>query len=205
MSFKRLALFAGAVLMLFGASAGFAAKDCPEKSLFVNISSERVRAVQVGLLVAMANAGGEELAPLGGAGQEAEVQLFFADAAAPYVLDLGTLDEDQANALEVYLISEFGYGVADVARLQEQNPVDDGLPGIFFLQNEPPYGYGAEVYACTMCVMETLAAIDAPFDPEDPSTLMPYMIEGAKLMTPDGFHVIYDRRGCGTTATVISY
>lgn len=208
MLFKKLAIFVVTMLMLFGAAAGFAAQDCPEKSLFVNISSERVRAVQVGLLVAMANAGGDELEASGGPGQEADVQLFFADAAAPYVLNLSMLDQNQTDALNLYLSTEFGYTVADIERLQEQNPDDDDLPGIFFLQDEPPFGYSADVYACTMCVMETLGAIGAPFDPQDPSTLMTYLIEGAELMTPDNFYVIYDRKdpkGCHPTAAVISY
>lgn len=204
MLFKKFAISASVVLMLFSSSAGFAAKDCPEKSLFVNISSERVRAVQVGLLVAMANAGGEELvATAGGAGQEADVQLFFADAAAPYVLNLDILSEAEIDALDQHLKSEFGYGVVDVQRLQEQSPPIDKLPGIFFLRD----AYSATIHACTLCVMETLGAIGAAFDPDNPATVMPYLIEGAALMKPDGFYVIYDRkeRGCTTTATVISY
>jgi hypothetical protein len=201
---KRFALFAGMLLLMqFVSPAGFAAKDCVEKSLFVNISSERARAVQVGLLVAMANAGGEELVgTAGGAGQEADVQLFFADAAAPYVLDLDTLGAAQKEDLDYHLRDEFGYGVDDVQRLQEQDPVSNGLPGIFFLRDE----YGAGIYVCTMCVMETLGAIGVDLN-QGPGAVLPYLIEGAKLMKPDGFSVIYDRkeRGCSTSATVISY
>lgn len=207
MLFKRLVIGIGMLTLILGASAalaGFGPRHCPEKSLFVNISSERVRAVQVGLMVAMANAGGEELAALGGAGQGAAIQLFFADAAAPYVLDLEQLEADgKLAALDTYLRDEFGYGIEDVARLQTQQPVTDQLPGILFLQQ----GYDAQVYACTLCVMETLGAIGVVFDPDDPATLMPYLIDGTVLMTPDQFSVIYDRkqRGCDTAATVISY
>jgi hypothetical protein len=205
MLYKSLVTIATAMLMLFGSSAAIGGQVCPEKSLLVNISAERVRGVQVGLLVAMANAGGEELAPLGGPGQEADVQLFFADAAAPYVLDLDALTDEQKDTLDLYLTAEFGYGVADVARLQTQNPVDDGLPGIFFLQDEPPLGYDVEVYACMLCVMETLGAIGI-IDPPDVSM---YLIAGAEPMTPDKFSVIYDRKGSKgcrpATASVISY
>ncbi len=205
MLYKWLTTFAMGVMLFFSSSAGIAGELCQAKSLLVNISSERVRAVQVGLLVAMANAGGDELTPLGGPGQEADVQLFFADAAAPYVLDLDSLTVEQRAELDLYLDSEFGYGVDDIQRLQEQNPVDDNLPGIFFLQDEPPFGYAVDVYACTMCVMETLTDIGVAFEPAD---LSPYLIEGAELMTPDRFSIIYDRKereGCRTTASVISY
>lgn len=201
MLYKSLVTFATAMLMLFGSSSAIAGQVCPEKSLLVNISAERVRGVQVGLLVAMANAGGEELAPLGGPGQEADVQLFFADAAAPYMLDLDALTDEQEAALDLYLTEEFGYGVADVARLQTQNPGADGLPGIFFLQD----GYDVEVYACMLCVMETLGAIGIT----DPPDVFMYLIEGATPMTPDKFSVIYDRKGSKgcrpVTASVISY
>jgi hypothetical protein len=197
MMYKFLAMLAGALMMVLGTSLGVAADCGPEKSLFVNIASERVRAVQVGLLVAMANASPED-SDMGGQG--AAVQLFFADAAAPYVIDLEKLSNPQRSRLNGYLKSEFGYQVDDVERLQSQDPMIDGLPGILWLRDT----FFARIFACSLCVTETLHAIGIEIGPEE---LADYMIEGAEMMTPPAFDVIYDSEadGCTTSAAVISY
>ena len=196
---RYILLLIGALLITLGSSLGVAQEiTCPEKSLFINISSERVRAVQVGLLVAFANAAPPEMEGVNGQG--AAVQLFFADAAAPYVIDSDKLSHSQRHRLDGYLRKTFGYGISDVERLQSQNLMVDGLPGIFAMRDM----FGAQVFACSLCVSETLHAIHLEVDGLE---LMDYLIEGAELMTPPGFSVIYDieTEDCSTKAAVISF
>jgi len=182
-----------------------------DKSLLVNISAERPRGVQVALLVAFANAAGETMGGQPFGGQGALVQLFFSDAAAPYVLDLTELTVDEVEALEEYLQAEFGYGIADLLTLQGGDPDPNGqLPDILTLQ-----GMGANVYACNLCVVETLAAVveilegngvTTSIDPED---FEAYLLDGVEVMSPDKFSVMYDRTEkkprCDISAAVISF
>jgi hypothetical protein len=200
---KHFALLSSALMMVISYSLALAQEVCVDKSLFVNISSERVRAVQVGLIVAMANASPEEQG-----GQGAAIQLFFADAAAPYVIDTEKLSRAQSSKLNGYLKKEFRYTLSDVQRLQTQDAVFNAEgqllepPGILWLH----YVFGAEIYACNVCVEETLAAIGIDVEAEGFS-LSAYMIPEATVMTPNKFGVLYDREvdSCSTSAAVISY
>jgi hypothetical protein len=174
---RYVAVFAIA-LMATAANSVFADNECqPQKSLFVNIASARPHAVQVALLVAYVNIGV----------QKAEVQLFFADAAAPYVIDTEKLTKKQLLKLNIYLRKEFGYSISDILRLQGGGfASSEGLPTIKMLQE---LSFGAQVYGCSLCVSEALTA--AGVDPT--LSLEDYLIAGASIISPDDFSAIYDQ------------
>ena len=219
--FRRLGRYFIALaiaLVTLSADAVFAENGCEaSKSLFVNISSDRPNAVQVALLVAFANAGPEcfpgEEPPECFGGQEAQVQLFFADAAASYAIDTSTLTKRQLRKLRNYLRKEFGYRIDDVLRLQGPANMDDPdlngeLPDIRTLQL-----FGTRVFGCSLCLAEALTAAGVEgIDPNDPTTLMPYLLPDAEIIAPSEFYVLYDRteeqRGStcpDVTASAISF
>jgi len=191
-------------LVTLGGAPAFADDDCDAvKSLFLNISSERPGTVQVALLVAAVNAGG----------QSAEIQLFFSNAAAAYAIDThpqpdGLLTEKQVKKLDQYLHKEFRYRLEDVVRLQGVDEDLNGeLPDIWTLQQIPT----TRVFACPLCIAEALTAAGVEgVDPFDSTTFAGYLLPGVEPMTPAAFSVIYDRVEEGDpcrdiTAAVISF
>jgi hypothetical protein len=206
-------MFAGLPVQASNAGMGWkSSRQCEsEKSLFANISTPRLRGVEVGLLVAWANA-----LPADMGGQAAELHIFFADAAAPFGLRTEFLDEYSKELNEHFKEEGFGYTVDDVIEVQTHDTVigDYGPDriSVAFLQDM----YGARVYGCMKCLLETINAAlskvkpnPPPDYPVGPEALGDYLLPGVEVMTPMGFAVLYDRVErrpyCNVEAAVISF